>query len=501
MPEIAERYVRWKAPSEDGELLIWPAPAEVISETRENARRLASETTARIHGIPFNEVRSKMRAWLGHDDAQPLIATGHQAELHHPGVWAKNAFIDATARKLEGRAFHFSVDTDEPKHLQLRWPGGGITLTDDSTAMRGAWSELVQPPSAAHLKDVETALAQASAGWGFVPMAFDFLRALRRRLLNSSTLPVVLSDSLQELDWELGLRYDAMIASPLWSAEPYLLFAHHVLARAGAFAVDYNTALAEFRHHNKIRDPGRPMPDLRVDPSACEVPFWLDSLSTGSRKRASVRNVNGKFVLDGSEGTVFEFHASADGWEAAASLSRWLRMQNLRLSPRALTLTAVLRLLVADQFVHGIGGGQYDQVLDALTARHFKIEPPRFAVTTATLFFPQAVGMTRACLPCLQQEGHRLKHNLLGDGKRQLLDQIASLPRRSRQRGEVFQQMHQQLNQSLARPEFADWKSRFDDASRLATEERALFDRELFYAIQPRERLLGLIDRYRERFQ
>ena len=314
-------------------------------------------------------------------------------------------------------------------------------------------------------------------------------------------LPTLLSDSLQELDWELGLRYDAMIASPLWMAEAYLLFAYHVLARAGTFAADYNASLAAFRQRNKIKDPGRPMPDLRGDPSSREVPFWLDSLSTASRKRAAVRNVNGRFVLDGNDGAVFEFDPGAEGWEAAESLAKWLRQQNLRLSPRALTLTAVLRLLVADQFVHGIGGGQYDQVLDALTARHFKMEPPRFAVTTATLFFPQAVGMPRACVPCLQREGHRLKHNLLGETKRQMLEQIASLPRHSRERAEIFQQMHQQLNQSINGPEFTDWKSRFDESSRLAADQRVLFDRELFYAIQPRERLLGLIDRYRERFQ
>ena len=500
MFQTAERYARWKAPSEDGQLLIWPAPVEIIADTRRNQRGLSVEETARIQGIPLNEARSCMRRWLAHDDSQPLIATGHQAELHHPGVWAKNILIDAVARKLDGRAFHFSVDSDEPKHLQLRWPGGAVALTDDPNEQRAEWSGLVQPPSASHLKEVESTFEHAAARWSFTPAAFDFLRSLRRRLLNFAMLPAMLSDCLQELDWELGLRYDAMIASPIWMAEPYLLFAYHVLARAGTFAADYNAALGEFRRDNKIRDPGRPMPNLRIDPDSCEVPFWLDSLSAGSRKRALVRNVKGRFLLDAADGSAFEFDQAAEGWQAAESLGRWLRSQNLRLAPRALTLTAILRLLVADQFVHGIGGGQYDQVLDALTARHFQIDPPRFAVTTATLFFPQAVGMERACVPCLQQEGHRLRHSLLGDGKRQMLDQIGSLPRHSRERAEVFQQMHQQLHQSITRPEFADWKSRFDDASRKAAEQRVLFDRELFYAIQPRRRLAGLVNRYRERF-
>ena len=44
----------------------------------------------------------------------------------------------------------------------------------------------------------------------------------------------------------------------------------------------------------------------------------------------------------------------------AAQLAAWLRRHNLRLAPRALTLTMYFRVLLADQFVHGIGGGRYD---------------------------------------------------------------------------------------------------------------------------------------------
>src|SRR5205814_1365274 len=50
------------------------------------------------------------------------LATGHQIELYHPGVWAKDAFINALATKLNAVAYHFAIDTDAPKHLTLRWP-------------------------------------------------------------------------------------------------------------------------------------------------------------------------------------------------------------------------------------------------------------------------------------------------------------------------------------------------------------------------------------------
>lgn len=494
----AARYARWKAPAEDGQTLLWPEPAELLQQTRDNHRSLASADSALLQNVPLPEVRRAMRKWLGHDDDQLLVATGHQTELHHPGVWVKNAAIDSAAARLNGRAFHFAVDTDEPKHLQLRWPGGSIPLSDDPYAARAEWSGLLPPPTPAHLAEADAAFAKAAANWDFKSLVPDFLHSLRPQALSSAKLPSAITDALHQLDWDLGLRYDAMIVSPLCLSEPYLLFVHHVLSRAGEFAGDYNAALEQFRRENKIRTPGRPMPNLKCSPDSCEVPFWLDLLTDGTRSRATVSCAGGQYSLQTGEGESFRFDPAADGWDAAGRLSQWLRCNGLRLSPRALTLTCVLRLLVSDQFVHGIGGGQYDQVLDLLIARHLGVEPPRFSVTTATLFFPGAVGQPRVCLPCVLQEGHRLKHRVMGEEKMQIVGQIEALPRRSSERSALFYEMHDKLSSAWARPPVKDWEQQLRAAEARVVEERVLFDRELFYAMQPRERLTALIDRYRE---
>jgi hypothetical protein len=494
------QYDRWKAPSEDGQLLIWPEGEQLLADTRENGRRLAGSDAARVQNVPLPEVRRRLREWLGHEDGKPLIATGHQSELHHPGVWAKNALMDAVAAKVGGRAVHFAVDTDEPKHLELRWPGGSVPLTDDPASHRAAWSGLVRPPTPVHVREVENAFSEAAAAWSFKPLVREFLSGLAKRSVEASNLPVALSDSLHQLDWGLGLRYDAMIVSPICQSEPYLLFVHHVLARAGEFAAHYNDALARYRRMNKIKDAGRPMPDLKVSGEGCEVPFWLDSLGEGTRSRAAVAPIEGLWALRvGDE--AFRFDATIDGWEAAGALLRWLGRRGLRLSPRALTLTCVLRLLVADQFVHGIGGGQYDRVLDVLIADHFGIEPPRFSVTTATLYFPEAVGQPRACLPCIVREGHRLRHSVLGAEKMRLVERIAALPRGSSERSSLFYRMHERLGEAGKSEPIREWEQRLREAEERVQVERVLFDRELFYAIQPRERLEGVIDRYRGRFE
>ena len=497
---LAPRYDRWKAPAENGQTLIWPPPRQLLADTRDNHAQLSGAQAARIQNIPLNEVRASLRQWLGHtDEARPIIATGHQAELHHPGVWVKNALINAAADKLAGRAMHFAVDTDEPKHLNLRWPGGAMQLADE-TRLDAAWSALLPAPSPAHLDRVSESFERAARHWNFQTQVPHFLASMRRLTLDAPTLPAALTNAIHELDWSLGLRHDALLASPLCLSEPYLAFVHHVLARAGEFANDYNAALEQFRRENKIKTPGRPMPNLSCANEACEVPFWLDDLSLGLRTRAAVHREGEQFELRLANGERFALDPAADGWTAASRLLRFCRQQGVRLAPRALTLTAVLRLLVADQFVHGIGGGQYDQVLDALIARQFKLSAPRFSVTTATLYFPAAAGQTRACLPCVAQEGRRLRHSILGSEKMQLVEAIAAAPRHSAHRSTLFHDMHNRLLAARNRPELRQWEARAQSARLRLEEEKTIFDREFFYAIQPTDRLAGMIDKYRDAF-
>src|SRR6267142_1973706 len=107
MNATSPRYARWKAPAEDGQALIWPEPDRILSDTRDNQRLFAGAGACLLQKIPLPEVRECFRRSIGDvDDGQTIFATGHQTELHHPGVWAKDVLIDAAAKRFEGRAFH-----------------------------------------------------------------------------------------------------------------------------------------------------------------------------------------------------------------------------------------------------------------------------------------------------------------------------------------------------------------------------------------------------------
>jgi hypothetical protein len=499
----AGTYPNWTAPAEDGQFLIWPEPSRLLADAQANHDLLAS-SSALIQNAPLADLRRQQRQFIGHvDDQSLLLASAHQCELHHPGVWAKDVLTHLAAAKADAQAFHFAVDTDWPKHLSLRWPDSADPrrsqewpITDDPNLAAAAWIELVHSPTPDHLSRIRSAL-QASR-LTFEPMAGQFLDSLRRLCLESDTLPKALTNAIHELNWSLGLRHHALVCSPLWTSEPYLALVHHILSRTLQFAADYNRALAQFRRENGIRTKSRPMPDLAVSGDSCEAPFWLDHLDSGTRQRASVFIHHDRFVLRDGTGQEFIFDPSAEALGAAQALARFLRAHNLRLAPRALTLTLFLRLLLADNFVHGIGGGRYDQVTDRLIASHWGIGPPAFAVTTATVYFPGAAGRTRVCLPCLEHERHQLRHRLLGERKMEFVNAIAAAPRRSLERRHLFAQLHTGLSNTAANhPAIAKWEQEMAAARDRLAEEQVLFDRELFFALQPRVRLEEMIERYR----
>lgn len=514
-------YSNWAAPAEDGRMLIWPAPAQIASDTQHNSQLLSNAHEVLIQNVPLPEVRRRQRAWIGHTDQnQPLIATGHQSELYHPGVWVKNVLINLLARQAGGVGHHFAIDTDSPKHLNLRWPGKAEPITDDEAVEHAAWTGLVAAPTPQHLAQVAAEFDDAAAEWSFEPFIEPFFSSLRRLSLEPGNLPSALSNSIHRLEWELGLRHHMLLVSPLWLSEPYLVFLHHLLARPDSFAATYNAALADYRQAQGIRSPARPMPDLQIGPDEIEIPFWLDSLSTGKRHRATIQRSGAnwalilergeKYILDGAEkgaekgdaekGDKYIFDPAADGWEAAGRLMLWLRQNDVRLAPRALTLTLFLRLFLADQFVHGIGGGRYDQVTDRVIEQYFRLAPPRFCVTTATLYFPAAAGQRRIDLHPLWQESRRIRHGLLSAEKRRMARQIAELPRRSTQRRDLFFKMHAKLATESNSQAVREVERRIRDAEHQNAAQRAVFDRELFIGIQPKDRLLGLMERYQSAF-
>lgn len=490
---------QWKAPAGDGEILIWPDAPALIDSIIDNQKLLNGADGVSIANVPLSELRREHRAWMGHGNhEQPLIATGHQIELYHPGVWAKNVLMHELATAVGGQAYHVVVDSDAPKHLHLRWPGEAWPITDDPRLASAAWAASLAAPTPAHLRRISEAFDSASRDSTFRPLVPMFLSGLRRLTLETPELTPALTNAVHEIEWQLGLRHHALLASPIWQSQAYLAFAHHILASAASFARAYNAALAQYRDANGIRNAGRPWPDLRVTADECEVPFWFDSVERNARSRGSVVRQGSHFAMRTADGDIIAFEPTVDGRAAPERLGRFLTGKSLRLSPRALTLTCFLRLFMADLFVHGIGGARYDAVTDRVIERWFGVRPPAFAVTTATLLFPEPAEEAQVDLRAIAQEGRRLRHGSDVARKRELVNRIAALPRGSAHRSRLYYEMHSMLDDLAHRPEYRQWQQRYEQAKSIAQRQDALRDRELFFAVQPEDRLKMLIARYHD---
>lgn len=488
------RYADWKAPKQDDSRLIWPKPATLADDMARNQSALNGSAIA-LQNVPLGTWRKQIRRSILGDTDRQVIATGHQIELYHPGVWAKNLLLDAVGRKTGATALHIAVDTDSPKHLQLRWPGGAIDVSDDVLLKTGEWSGQVAQPSRGHLQRVRERFDHAAAECSFKPAIGPVFDSLVASQSTPAMLPGALVEAARSLDASLGLSYETRLLSTILTGPAYLAFVHHIAADIERFASVYNTALADYRSEAGIVSTTRPMPDLRIDDDIIELPFWFDRLDTGDRSRATVTREGGRWHLltDSAE---FAFDPSRPGEAAAEAFGAFCRQHQLRLTPRALTLTTFLRLVVIDQFVHGIGGGRYDQVTDRLIENYFGQPAPAFAVTTATLIFPDAGERDIECVPCLLNQGHRLRHNTVE--KSPFLEQIAAAPRRSAERRTAYVAMHGTLQKASTVSEtLARWKNALDHAVERRDREAVLFDRELFYAVQPRERLERMIGHFR----
>src|SRR3954447_14810011 len=133
---------RLRAPSADGALLAVPPLDQVAAQFSQTAIRLAAwdhdfqgRRAGRLRAQVHQEVIAAARQFLtshGVDvpecrqarstSTTPLVVTGHQPELFHPGVWVKNFATAALARAHGGLGLNLIVDNDIPKSSWVRVP-------------------------------------------------------------------------------------------------------------------------------------------------------------------------------------------------------------------------------------------------------------------------------------------------------------------------------------------------------------------------------------------
>lgn len=127
---------RLRAPREHGAVLADPSVDQVGQLLAKNQQVLAS-FTGDFLGRSWTDLREQARRELleaaaayhrSQDEPVPqfsshrILMAGHQPELFHPGVWAKNFALRGLARRHEAAPVNLIVDNDTAKSAILKLP-------------------------------------------------------------------------------------------------------------------------------------------------------------------------------------------------------------------------------------------------------------------------------------------------------------------------------------------------------------------------------------------
>ncbi|MHC4712074.1 MAG: hypothetical protein ACYTAN_02220 [Planctomycetota bacterium] len=319
-------------------------------------------------------------------DRTPLIATGHQPELYHCGVWIKNHLAGKVAVRMEGDSLNLIVDNDVPRHVGLVLPveQDGLWSREEAPFARALpHTAFEEHPARLEKPGAFTkAAAGIAAGQPFEARAGD----LASRLVASDGTGISLGDVTTRLrlsyEREEGLANVELPVSRLSRTRAFGIFVAAILADAERFAAVHNEALADYRREHGIRSKANPIPDLDVAGDFVEVPFWVWREGE-PRARLHVRRSGDSVILrEGrSEAAMLEVsacEAAERSWEAVVATG-------LKIRPRALTTTIFMRMFLADLFIHGIGGAKYDEVTDRIIRAFYRVDPPPYATITCSL--------------------------------------------------------------------------------------------------------------------
>jgi hypothetical protein len=395
----APRQVR--APTHDGAIVAAPPLAEAEGLIRANLRSLYSSALS-VGGQPWLEFRSKarqsllraVRQYLGQrdepagirPDARGIVMAGHQPELFHPGVWVKNFALNGLAKKLGFLPVNLVVDNDSVKSTVLHFPEISepphrSTIPFDTPSDGEPYEER----TVLDARLFESLPQRLQPHWPFEPLLGQFWKEAVRIGERTPLLGERFAGARRVLEREWGCFNLEVPVSSVCQTEPFARFATDLLLHLPRFHGIYNVSVQQYRDRYGLRSKSHPVPDLSSEGDWLETPFW--AWRAGQTRR-------GRLLARLSPETI-ELRVGAEPWpalprEPEALLKAFLDLakQGLKVRSRALTNTMYARLFLCDLFVHGIGGGKYDEVTDSIIRGYYGVEPPAYLVLSATLLLP-----------------------------------------------------------------------------------------------------------------
>ena len=434
----AAQYRRYQAPQDDGQTLVEPS-APLLAELIARNRRHISDVSYDVQGRPLAELAAAARSGLvaealrytsqyrdpptlprmGRERGEvPIVFTGHQPQLFHPGVWFKNFLLGRLANEVHGLGIHLLIDSDVCRSASIRVPTGSVehplldavpfdaaaeavpfeerAVADEATfaSFSGRVIELLRPV-------VEQPVVEAL--WALIGRRNHQERNLGRRL----------AQGRHALEGQWGNATLELPQSAVCQLPEFHWFVAHVLAHLPRLWAAHNDALAAYRRAHQLRNRAQPVPDLAEIDGWLEAPFWIWSDDDPRRRAAFARQQGDELALTDRARQTITLTLSADQEASiAAEQLADLARRGVKIRTRALATTLFARLLLSDLFIHGIGGAKYDQVTDQIADQFFGFPLPTFATASATLRLPiRHPGVSADELRTLQRRLRELEYH------------------------------------------------------------------------------------------
>jgi hypothetical protein len=396
MGELLACNLAWRE-RQNFDLLGKPLSELVAEARREVLARAATYTIGSLSGDPA--AQELFRRWApgsatSPESTGPFIVTGHQPGLVHPGVWVKNFAAASLAESHRGVGLHLIIDADLCRAPSIVVPAGTVDaprmtpVEFDLAAAELPWEErrIVDEDV---WRSFPARVHEAAGEFLPDPMLDEWWPTAIRRADATGLIGAALAQARHRAELEWGCRNLELPQSELCRTAAFRWFVATLLADLPRFVAAYNGALAEYRVTHKLRNHAQPVPDLAIDGDWLEAPFWVWTATDARRRPLFVRREARGLVLSDRRGweQSFPLAAPADAAAAVAALGEW-ETAGVKLRSRALITTMFTRLIVADLFLHGIGGAKYDEATDAIAARFFGAAPPAFAALSGTLRLP-----------------------------------------------------------------------------------------------------------------
>lgn len=412
-----------QAPRQHRGVLLFPAPEDWTPLFEKNQQHLCQQVD--LQGRSLAALRELARSELldaakGYTSSYrdlpevsptgPLLLAGHQAELYHPGVWAKNFALHRLGKQLGGTCINLIVDSDLLKTAALKVPAGSVA---EPTVEQIPFDQHPGqfPAEAIPVRDWElfrsfpTRVSDRLAR--FVPESLitTLWPKVVERAESTNNLGLAFSQARHQVEAEWGLESLEFPLSHSCQFEAFGWFAIHLLSRLPCFWSIYNQAIQDYRREHKIRSLRHPFSDLAEEGDWLEAPFWIWTESDPTRRRLFARQSGNELILSDHTQNEVRLPLTPES-EGQAALEQFLALneRGIKIRTRALTTTMWARVLLGDMFVHGLGGAKYDQVTDQVIQQFFGLQPPDFLTVTATLRLPiPALEVHDQDLQCLDE--------------------------------------------------------------------------------------------------